>query len=164
MDKNVYFTINVGNVHQNQLYKSDIASLNSKIHILEYFDQYFRSPCNIPFQFFKILRLSTHLQTKSAIVYSQIADFVRTLLQNKSNMIWNFLLSVHTCSLSMNNRRTLSIDTSSRFCLQVCTKPEAWSCKRDFSSSPIEKSPADLSRAAGRPQVSGNQTLIEKFA
>ncbi len=26
-------------------------------------------------------------------------------------------------NLSMNNRRTLSIDTSSQFCLQVCTKP-----------------------------------------
>ncbi len=34
-------------------------------------------------------------------------------------MIWNSLWSVHYC----NNRRILSIDTSSRFCLQVCTEP-----------------------------------------
>ncbi len=38
---------------------------------------------------------------------------------NKSNMIWNFLSSVHTCNLSTDNRRTFSMDTSSRFCLQV---------------------------------------------
>ncbi len=72
----------------------------------------------------KILRLSTHLQTKSAIVYRQIADFVCRMLRNESNMIQNFLSRVHTCKLSMNNCRTLSIDTSLRFCLQVCTKPQ----------------------------------------
>ncbi len=44
-------------------------------------------------------------------------DFVCRVLQNKSNMIWNFLSRFHTCNLSMNNRRTSSIDTSSRFCL-----------------------------------------------
>ncbi len=44
IDKNVYFTINVGNVQRNLLYKSEIASLNLKIHVLEFFDQYFQSP------------------------------------------------------------------------------------------------------------------------
>ncbi len=69
-------------------------------------------------------KLSTHLWTNSALVYIQLADFVCRLLLNKSNMIWNFLSRIHICNLSMNNRRTLSIDTSSPFCLQVCTKPK----------------------------------------
>ncbi len=63
-------------------------------------------------------RLSTRLYTKSANVYRQIADFVGKLLRNKSNMIRNVLSHVHTCKLSTNNRRTLTIDTSSRFSLQ----------------------------------------------
>ncbi len=52
----------------------------------------------------------------------QIADFVCGLSQNQSNIIWKCLSRVHTCNLFMNNRRTSSIDASSRFCRQMCTK------------------------------------------
>ncbi len=50
-----------------------------------------------------------------------------------------------------------------QYCLSVLQDSMMRSRKRDFLSSPTEKSPANLSRAAGRPQVGGNQTPIEKF-
>ncbi len=95
MDKNVYFMINVGNIHPNMLYKSSIAPLNSNRHVLEFFDQYFQS--------------------------------------------------------------------SLQYCLSVLEDSEVRSYKCDFFKWPIEKSLANLSQAAGRPQVSGNQTDVEKF-
>ncbi len=49
-------------------------------------------------------------------------------------------------------------------CLSVLRHSEVRSCIQDFPSSPIEKSPADLDWAMGRPQVGGNPTLIKKFA
>ncbi len=60
-------------------------------------------------------------------------------------MIWNFLLHVHTCNLSMNNCRTLSIDRSSWFCLQVCSKPyiarnkKLWQVKSNMKNMLVVK-------------------------
>ncbi len=48
-----------------------------------------------------IVMLSTHLWTKSAIVCRQIADFVCRLLQNKSNMMWNFCYASTLAQLSL---------------------------------------------------------------
>ncbi len=47
-----------------------------------------------------LVHTCTHLYTKSAIVYRQIADFVCRLLRNKSSMMWNFCYASTPAQLS----------------------------------------------------------------
>ncbi len=90
----------------------------------------------------------THLRTKCAIVRRQIAGFVCRLSRNKSNVIWNFLSTVHACNLSTNNRRTLPTNTSSRFCPQGRTKPFLldiyWKRRRIWNLIHVHRSTSSL--------------------
>ncbi len=88
-----------------------------------------------------VISLSTHLLTKSATVHRQIPDFVWTVAEQIQHDLELFVTRPHL-QLVYEQLQNF-VDTSSRVCLQMCTKPysriKVYIIKDTYETKPLLK-------------------------